>query len=209
MSLLFHSSLMLFSELATEQQQMFSREAMSNSFMAPWTVARQAPLSMGFDQREYWSGLPFPSPGDLPKPGIERVSPALANEFFTTEPPGKPSLTVQAQAKKQTFPFSPELQYSHLYPPDLIIAHPYVLCLVAQSCPTLCDHMDCSSPGTSVHDDYPGKNTGVGSHALLQGIFPTQGSNPGLLHCRKILYCLSHQRSPAYPHSNPHSSPNH
>ena len=73
MSLLFHSSLMLFSELATEQQQMFSREAVSNSFMAPWTVARQAPLSMGFDQQEYWSGLPFPSPGDLPKPGIERV----------------------------------------------------------------------------------------------------------------------------------------
>ena len=153
--------------------------------MAPWTVACQAPLSMGFDQREYWSGLPFPSPGDLPNPGIEPASPALASGFFTTEPPGKPSLTVQAQAKKQTFPLSPELQCSHLYLPDLdldlIIAHPHVLCLVAQLCPTLCDPMDCSSPGTSVHDDSLGKNTGMGCHALLQGIFPTQGSNPGLL----------------------------
>ena len=50
-----------------------------------------------------------------------------------------------------------------------------------QSCPTLCDPMDCSLPGSSVHGDSPSKNTGVGCHALLQGIFPTQGSNPGLL----------------------------
>ena len=56
--------------------------------------------------------------------------------------------------------------------------------------------MDCSPPGSSVHRDSPGKNTGVGCQALLQGIFPTQGSNPGLLHCRQILYHLSHQRSP-------------
>ena len=48
--------------------------------------------------------------------------------------------------------------------------------------------------------DSPGKNTGVGCHALLQGIFPTQGSNPGLLHCRRILYRLSHQRSPIQPY---------
>ena len=55
--------------------------------------------------------------------------------------------------------------------------------------------MDCSLPGSSVHGNSPGKNTGVGRHALLPGIFPTQGSNPGLLHCRRILYCLSHQGS--------------
>jgi len=55
---------------------------------------------------------------------------------------------------------------------------------------------DCSPPGSSVHGDSPGKNTGVGCHALLQGIFPTQGSNPGLLHCRWILYYLSHQGNP-------------
>ena len=56
-------------------------------FATPWTVARQAPLSMGFSRQEYWSGLSFPSPEDLPHPGIEPaflMSPALAGEFFTT-----------------------------------------------------------------------------------------------------------------------------
>ena len=69
------------------------------------------------------------------------------------------------------------------------------LCLVVQLCPTLCNPMDCSPPGSSVHGDSPGKNTGAGCHALLQGIFPTQGQNPGLLLCRQILYRLSHQGS--------------
>ena len=68
--------------------------------------------------------------------------------------------------------------------------------LVAQSCLTLSDIMDWGPPGSSVHGDSPGKNTGVGCHALLQGIFPTQGSNPGLPQCRRILYRLSHQGSP-------------
>ena len=54
-----------------------------------------------------------------------------------------------------------------------------------QSCLTLCDPVDCSLPGSSVHGNCPGKNTGVGCHALLQGIFLTQGSNPGLLHIWK------------------------
>ena len=56
--------------------------------------------------------------------------------------------------------------------------------LVAQLCPTLCDPVDYSQPGCSVHGDSSGKNTGVGCHAFLQGILPTQGSNPGFLHCR-------------------------
>ena len=71
-----------------------------------------------------------------------------------------------------------------------------VLCLMAQSCPNLCKPMDCSPPGSSIHRDSPGKNTGVGCHALLQGIFSALGSNPGLLHCRQILYHLSYQGSP-------------
>ena len=54
----------------------------------------------------------------------------------------------------------------------------------------------CSLPSSSVHGDSPGKRTGVGCHALFQRMFPTQGSNPGLLHCRWILYCLSRQGSP-------------
>ena len=60
-----------------------------------------------------------------------------------------------------------------------------VLCLVTESCPALCDPMDYSPPGSSVHGNSPGKNIGVGCHSLLQGIFPTQGSNPGLQHCRQ------------------------
>ena len=59
---------------------------MSNSFGTPWTAVCQSPLSMGFPRQEYWSGLPFPSPGDLPDPGIKTKSPALAGGFFTTEP---------------------------------------------------------------------------------------------------------------------------
>ena len=73
-------------------------------------------------------------------------------------------------------------------------------CLVSQSCPTLCDPMDCTPSGSSVHGDSTGKNTKVGCHAILQGIFPTQESNPGLVHCRQILYHLSHQVSPNKDH---------
>ena len=81
----------------------------------------------------------------------------------------------------------------------------YAPCSVAWSRQTLCDPMHCSPPGSSVHEDSPGKNTGVGCCALQQGIFPTQGSNSGLPHGRQIFYCLSHQGSPwilewiAYP----------
>ena len=59
-----------------------------------------------------------------------------------------------------------------------------------QSCPTLCDPMNYCPSGSSVHGDYPSKNTGEGCHTLLQGIVPTQGLNPGPLHFRQILYCL-------------------
>ena len=71
-----------------------------------------------------------------------------------------------------------------------------MLYLVAQLCPILCDPRDCSLPDSSVHGHSPGKNIGMGCHTLLQGIFPTQRSNPGLPHCRQILYCMGHQRSP-------------
>ena len=60
-------------------------------FVTTWTVARQAPLSTGFSRQEYWSGLPFPPPGDLPNPGIKPESPvSLAGRFSTGEPSGKP-----------------------------------------------------------------------------------------------------------------------
>ena len=79
-----------------------------------------------------------------------------------------------------------------------------VLCLVAQLSLTLCDSMDYRPPGSSVHGDSPGKNTGVGCHSLLQGIFPIRDLNPGLPHCRQILYHLGHQRSP-FIHTHTHT----
>ena len=60
-------------------------------FATPWTVACQAPPSMGFSRQEYWSGLPFPSPGNLPDRGIEHRSPALQADALPSEPPGKPN----------------------------------------------------------------------------------------------------------------------
>ena len=77
-----------------------------------------------------------------------------------------------------------------------------VLCLITQSCPTLCDPMN-----SFVHGAFPGQNTGVGCHAFLQGIFPTQGSNPSLLHCKQILYHLSHEGSPRILEWVAYSSP--
>ena len=93
------------------------------------------------------------------------------------------------------------------------LARQKLVCLVAQSCLTLCDPMDCSPPGSSVHGDFSGKSTETGCHALLQGIFLTQRSDPGLLHCKWIVYCLSHQGSPrilewvAHPFSRGTSRP--
>ena len=71
-----------------------------------------------------------------------------------------------------------------------------MLCLVTQSCLILCNPTDYSPPGSCVNS--PGENTGVGCHALLQGIFPIQGSNPGLPHCRQIHYQLSQQEAPMW-----------
>ena len=67
-----------------------SRSSHVQLFATPWTVAYQAPQSMEFSVQEYWSGLPFPSPGDLPNTGIEPGSPALQADALLSEPPGKP-----------------------------------------------------------------------------------------------------------------------
>ena len=72
-------------------------------FATPWTVAYQVPLSMGFSRQEYWSGLPFPSPGDLPDPGIEPRSPALEADALTSEPPGKPKSPSQMEMRRVSF----------------------------------------------------------------------------------------------------------
>ena len=79
---------------------------MSDSFVTPWTVALEAPLSMRFPRQEYWRGLPFPTLGDLPDPGIELASlafPALVGGFFTAVPPGKPLIEL-AKSNFSLFP---------------------------------------------------------------------------------------------------------
>ena len=95
----------------------------------PWIVVHKAPPYMGFYRKEYWSGLPFPSPGDLPGPGIESKSPALAGEFFTTDPPRKTCVGYICRKKVKYY---------------------MLLLLSLQSCPTLCDHTDGSPPGSPV-----------------------------------------------------------
>ena len=70
-------------------------------FATPWTVAYKAPPSMGFSRQEYWSALPFPSPGDLPYPGIEPGSPTLQADTLTSEPPGKPIVRYYSAIKRK------------------------------------------------------------------------------------------------------------
>ena len=70
-------------------------------FATPWTVAYQAPPSMGFSRQEYWSGLLFPSPGDLPNPGIEPGSPTLEKDTLTSELPGKPNIYLYKSLNKK------------------------------------------------------------------------------------------------------------
>ena len=96
-------------ELSTQQRELSGQSwgAQGSSRLARTsTVAHQAPLSMGFPRQEYWTGLPFSPPEDLPDPGIEPGSPALAGGFLTTEPPGKTSLNQQVQLKIHPLPGS-------------------------------------------------------------------------------------------------------
>ena len=79
--------------------KLFSRVRL---FMTPWTVAYQAPPSMGFSRQEYWSGLPFPSPGDLSHPGIEPGSPTFQADALTSEPPGNSKWIKDLNVKPET-----------------------------------------------------------------------------------------------------------
>ena len=71
-------------------------------FASSWTVAYQAPQSMDFSRQEYWSGLPFPSPGDLPNPGIQPGSPSLQADALPSEPPGKQEVLITTPYTPQT-----------------------------------------------------------------------------------------------------------
>ena len=102
-------------------------------FATPWTVVHQAPLSTEFSRQEYWNGLPFPPPGDLPDPRIKPKPPALQADSLLSEPPRK----LQHQG--------PHLQLNRLSS-SLIAVSPKSL----QLCPTLCDPIDSSPPGSPV-----------------------------------------------------------
>ena len=123
---------------------MLSHLLMSDSATS-WTVAHQVPLSVRFSRQEYWSGLPFPSPGDLPDPGIKPVSfafPALAGLYHCN---------------------TRIVDLVHLCPGSRVffkMTLEHIYCMpqfssVAQSCPTLCDPMNRSTPGLPVHNQLP------------------------------------------------------
>ena len=210
---------------------------------------------MGFSRQEHWSGLPFPSPGDLPDPEIEPGSPTLQADALPSEPPGKSKLSVKVSVNKNVLLSSYQiqrplnsihkLQVKNFWP-TVEIRERYMVFGFPQSrnrekklCITEWRRQDRQekppdfSSGKDDHDTYqyppsesglremaldlegkvkvaqsslrshglyspwssPGQNPGVSSHSLLQGIFPTQGSNPGLPHSRKILNQLSHHGS--------------
>ena len=125
-------------------------------------LACQAPLSMGFPRQEYWSRLPCPLPGNLPDPGIKLESfksPILTDRFFTTSTTRKPTpLFLPGESHKQRawwtlfhrFAKSQTwLKWLSMHPQSVQFSS------VAQSCPTLCDPMDCSTPGLPVHHQLP------------------------------------------------------
>ena len=124
--------------------------------MTPWTVAHQAPLSMGFSRQEYWSELPFPALEDPSHPVIRPRSPARQVGSLLSEPPVKPIVYLNIANLSSFWKWK---SLSHVW---------------------LCNPMDCSLPGFSDHGDFPGKDTGVGSHSFSQ-------------QKDQILYYLSHQ----------------
>ena len=142
-------------------------------FATPWTVAGQVPLPMEFSRQEYWSGLPFRSPGNIPDPGIKPaslVSSALAGRFFTTVPPGKPRFLISLHLFPCTFShcntinvkrsgvyswgngqWDPNGSVSTVLCYNWLTPSIYVYTRPLQSGLTLCDPMDYNLPDSSVH----------------------------------------------------------
>ena len=188
----------------------------------PETAAHQVPPSLGSSRQEHWSGLPFPSPmhesekwkwirsvvSDSSNPiGLQPTRLLRPWDFLGksiglgchwchwllwTSVLSHLLLEIWEESTHRTEAWCQHIHILKLTVTVVVMC----VCLVAQSCRTLCDPMDCSPQDSSAHGDSPGKNIGVGGHALLQGIFPMQGLNPDPSHCRQILHHLSHLGSP-------------
>ena len=162
-------------------------------------------LFPGFLRPEYWSGYPFPSPGDISNPRIEPRSPTLQTDSLPAEPQGKSKNTgVGILSLLQGIYLTQKLDQGLLHCRWILYQVSYWGSpKVPWSEVKWSESHSIASNPLRPHELYspwnsPGQNTGVGSFSLLQGIFPTQGLNPGLPHCRQILYQLSYQGSPKY-----------
>ena len=150
-------------------------------FATPWTVARQAPLSMGFSRQEYWSGLSFPSPGDIPNPGIEsclhcrQMLYPLSHQESPTGEEGRAitntSRKNKAAGPKQKWCSAVDVSHGEGKKQYWIGTCNTQFSSVAQSCPTLCNPMDCSTPGFPVHHQLP-EHTQTHVHHVDDAIQP-------------------------------------
>ena len=146
-------------------------------FATPWTVTYQAPPSMGFSRQEYWSGLPFPSPGDLPDPGIKPRSPAWHADALPSEPPGKLHMK---------WIINKDLQYST----GKYIQYSVIIYMEEKPGEYISESVTCSVLSNFLRPhgllparficpwNSPGKNTAVSGHSLLQELFQNQRWNP-------------------------------
>ena len=154
---------------------------------------------MEFFRPEYWSGSPVPPPGDLPNPGIEPRTPTLQEASLPAEPPGKPRI-LEWVANPFSRGFSQTRDWTQV---SLIADRFFTIWVTREAQGDLKSSESRSVVSNSLwpHGLYspwnsPGQNTGVGSLSLLQGIFPMEGSNPGLPHCRQILHELNYKGDP-------------
>ena len=195
---------------------MLSHTVLSDSATS-WTVAWQASLSIGFSRQEYWSGLAFPSPGDLPNPGIKSRSPVLQKDSLPAEPQGKPKNTgVGSLSLLQqiflTWKSNQDLQrcrwilyqLSYQGSPFFTVEKERKENEVAQLCPSLCYPMDCSLPGSCFHGifrqeywsglpfpspgDLPDPGIELGSPALQADALLSELPGKPILHCRWSLF---------------------
>ena len=161
--------------------------------MTPWLEPARLLCPWGFSRQGCWSELPCLPLGDLLNPGIESRSPTLQVDSLLSEPPGKSKNIGMGSLSLRRWIF-PTWETNQ----GLLHCRQILYQLSYQGSPEGRSVMSDSLRPHGLYSPWnsPGQNTGVGSHSLLQGIFPTQESNPSLPHCRWILYQLSHQESP-------------